>query len=192
MRGVIVEELDFKTFDLVEVLSGRSYPEDTFPVYFDEGRAYQVTKVGRELDRLNPKDEGFDEKQQEWLGLVDDLRKSAYKVTVKGVPSYVDRNIVDTIREKHDLKIGAELSGSAYEEYMVLKWTSRLVRMEDPNGAVIAPLTEEMVKALRDNAPEFVQRQIEEAISALEGGVRGGFEVAASETDFLSSASPEA
>ena len=44
-------ELDHKTFDLAAALSGRTFPEDTFPVWFDEKSAYELVKANREIDQ---------------------------------------------------------------------------------------------------------------------------------------------
>lgn len=186
-------ELNYETFDLAEAIAGRTYPEDTFPVYFDAAGAYRFMKMNRELDRIRADDPAFEAKERELVELGRQLKSQRYSVTVRGTPPYVRDNIHESIRVANPaLRPGEKFVGTVYRDFMVKMWAAQIVKFENPEGKIVAPLTEEGARTLWDNSPDYTRAQIINAIETLAEGEAAGFETILADPDFLSDASPEA
>lgn len=192
----MAEELDYKTFDLVEVLSGRAYPETEVEVYFDENLGFTIQKVREAIDEADRRgeDETASKLQKELDSLVEQVADAKYTVHLKGVDESKKKAILRDVREEFPPKrnpFGVEEENlDADEAYTRKLWALMIVRIEDPKGA-ISLMNEELAKFLQDKAPKSAQVAINKGIHELEKGSEAGFEFAAKEVPFLSIASPE-
>lgn len=184
---------DFKTFDLTQALSGRSYPETSVDVYFDEDAAYTAAVLNRERERP-----GLTLAAAEVLdGRIEEaakkFKKSKYVFHLKGVPPRVRKAITT-----ETLKILGEGGGTAADAYEAEEiraaktWAAHIVRIEDPSGAQKIGLTEEDARDLLGNLPDAAIQAVDEEIGELLERASVGIDVALADTDFSSAVSPEA
>ena len=185
-------ELDHKTFDLAAALSGRTFPEDTFPVWFDEKSAYELVKANREIDQaVALGDEEAEAKaHRDAQAAKDRLDESKYLFTLRGISSGLKRSLVKIVSDKHNLKPGDQLTDDAYLELRANQIAAYVVEIVSPSG-VSFRLTPEEARVLLDEAPDYAIDQVDVSISKLSSGAKAGFELAAMDVDFLSAPSPE-
>lgn len=190
------EQLDPKTFDLIGVLSGRDYPELEVPVYFNEKLGFSIQQMREMLKSLEMlgKDDEYQRVHAELEGLVERVASEKFIVTLQGIPEKVYRSIIEKVnedfpnetdilgREKSNPKGDAAFTRSLWQAYI------RTVTAPDGRQSHVG---EAEVDALIANAPAVAQEAITRGISELRTGSKAGFEYAAKEIDFLSSASPE-
>ena len=186
-------ELDHKTFDLAAALSGRTFPEDTFPVWFDEKSAYELVKANREIDQaVALGDEEAEAKaHRDAQAAKDRLDESKYLFTLRGISSGLKRSIVKIVSDKHGLKPGDELTDDAYLELRANQIAAYIVEVKSPSGESFR-MTPEEARILLDEAPDYIIDQVDASITKLSSGAAAGFELAAMDVDFLSAPSPEA
>lgn len=184
-------ELDAGTFDLFEALQGVSYPEATFPIFFDAKAAQAVTLANRELDAANPSLPEFKEKEAEFLALLGQFQGSKYEVTVRGIPHEHQQDVLDTvIKEMEGLK-GTGKSQLQLQQYMEtrleqVQWGHYIVKIEDPEGRVIAPVSVEEATALHNKLPDSSRKEVERQIEKMRNDEAAGYEIGISDFDFLS------
>lgn len=191
----MTESLDHKTFDLVSVLAGRTYPTLDIPVYFNEDlgfRIYQLEKKRREALLLDSEDaKDLDKEFQE---LSKSTESEKYTVTLKGIPEHIRRDVTTTVQAQFPSKknfMGQEdVSPEADTLFTKKMWAVYIQAITDPEGAVTTA-DEKTIDAIYDHAPAGVHKALNVGIGELQGGAEAGFEQAAKEINFLSDASPE-
>lgn len=189
----MVNDLDPQNFDIIDAITGRSYPEITVPVYFDEALAYSISQYQEKLVKI-PAGKEYDAAVTEFESLVASLNEQKYTFTVRGIPLDVQQNIFKKVKAKFEpaKKSGKDIDQDAVaEEYLSNLWAAHVVKIENPAGGVQVPSPKTM-KAFRAGAPAHAIASIDSAIEALSIGAKSGFERAARDVDFLSGASPEA
>lgn len=190
-----VSEVDFKTFDLADALAGISYPEVTFPVFFDARTAHEITLKNRELDAANSALPEFKEKEKEFMDLLDKARSSKYTFTIRGINHERRSEAVDLVMKEiislpeGDQRAFAEKNAETRLRHIY--WSAHIVKIEDPNGAVKTAITEEEAKALFNQLPDPSREEVERQIDKMVDDLSLGYQITVSDFDFLSEASPE-
>lgn len=176
---------DFKTFDLTQALSGRSYPEADVDVYFDEEAAYTAAVLNRERERPGLSDSAVELLDSKIEEAAEKFKKSKYVFRVKGVPPRVRRAIM-----AETLKLLGEGGGTAAESYEAEEtrscktWAAHVVRITDPEGAVRAAITEDEARELRENLPDAAIQAVDEKIGEMLERASNGVDLALADTDF--------
>lgn len=186
---------DFKTFDLVEALSGQAYPEKDIQVSLDSKTAAEIAVTNRKLDTLDPDSEEFKALEDKLVDLIKKLRSEMYTLTIKGVPNEVRRNILlNVYGELENIPEGKRTQVQTYEaeEKVTFKtWAAHIVKITNPDGAVRTSLTDKEAESLFNALPGFSRNLVIETINEMEEITTAGFEIAITDLDFLSEASPE-
>ena len=189
---------DHKTFDLFDALTGISYPEDTVEVFFSEDLMYRINKTEKKIDELLLR--GDTEQADALDAKLDELRKAAesvkYVFTIRSTPRELTRDIFNAVQEEFpDTQdfIGRKIENPARgEEFSIRHWALHIVKIVNPEGAVLGPIDEAMARALRGKLPTPAQERIAKAIDDMYNGAKAGYESLIKDEDFLSDASPEA
>lgn len=186
---------DFKTFDLVEALSGQAYPEKDIQVSLDSKTAAEIAVTNRKLDTLDPDSEEFKALEDKLVELIKKLRSEMYTLTIKGVPNEVRRNILlNVYGELENIPESKRTQVQTYEaeEKVTFKtWAAHIVKITNPDGAVRTSLTDKEAERLFNALPGFSRNLVIETINEMEEITTAGFEIAITDLDFLSEASPE-
>lgn len=186
---------DFKTFDLVEALSGQAYPEKEIKVSLDSKTAAEIAVTNRKLDKLEPDNDEFKKLEDRLVESIKKLRDGMYTLTIKGVPNEVRRNIIMNVYgelENTPENKRTQVHALEAEEKVTFKtWAAHIVKMTDPEGAVRTALTDGDAELLFNALPAFSRSAVIEAINEMEEITTAGFEIAITDLDFLSEASPE-
>lgn len=186
---------DFKTFDLVEALSGQAYPEKEIQVSLDSKTAAEIAVTNRKLDTLDPDSEEFKALEDKLVELIKKLRSEMYTLTIKGVPNEVRRNILlNVYGELENIPESKRTQVQTYEaeEKVTFKtWAAHIVKITNPDGAVRTSLTDKEAERLFNALPGFSRNLVIETINEMEEITTAGFEIAITDLDFLSEASPE-
>lgn len=192
----MTEELNHKTFDLAEVLAGRSYPEDTVDVYFDEKLGHTINKLNEAISESDRRGDGStaEELQKDLDALLKDVEDAKYTFHLKGVPEHVKKAILREVREKYPVKrnpFGMPEEDLDADELLTRKfWATYILKVTDPAGRE-SLMSEELAQKLQDQAPKSALKAINACIDSLSEGSERGFEFAAREVPFLSIASTE-
>lgn len=179
-------ELDAKTFDLMEALTGRSYPEDDFDIYLDEAGGYRLAKLNREAETLKPGSEEFLQNEEETKALIKRMQDHKLTVTIKGAPHHVRESVFESVE-----KMREDRDPAWEKELQYRTWATFIVKITNPSGEVIAPISREEAKALWDHLPDPARNTINAGIQTIAENSAAGFELAALDVDFLSDPSQE-
>lgn len=185
-----------ETFDLAGLLSGRDYPSTEISVYFDEALGFKIHELSQSLPELITAGELDEAKavQEEIAALVESTKDAKYVITLQSVSEGVRRSIHDKVEQTHPTKLNfmgqPEPNPEGDHLFRKLLWSAYIRTVTDAKGKVNL-VGENEIKALMDDAPPTVQAQINVGINKLHKGAQEGYEFAAKELDFLSSASPE-
>ena len=189
-------DLNFETLDLVGILSGQDYPTHEVSVYFDEILGSTINTLHRKqrLAILTGDEEAVKTLTKELDALVLKTVEARHVVTLKQVPPEVTREVYKTVEKLYPTKFNflgqAEPNAEANEEFIRQTWAVYMVRITDHTGAY-KNVTDADVELIFNKAPESAQEAIQEGIKELKEGASSGFDYAAKQVDFLSSASPE-
>lgn len=186
---------DHQSFDLLEALQGVSFPEETFSVYFDGKGAQEIYHANRELDAADPTTEDFKEKEKAFLDRVDRFQGSEYKITIRGISQEHYADTLETIIREAEAfgktKSQIEISQFLETRQEQLLWAQHIVKIEDPQGRVRAPITNEEATALYNKLPEPSKNEIGRQIELMKDHTAKGYEIGVSDFDFLSEPSLE-
>lgn len=190
-----MSEVDPQSFDLFEALSGISFPEEEFSIFFDSQTAHKIFKANRELDATDPTSEGFKEKEEDFLALLDQFQGSQYKITVRGISQEHYRDAIDTLVKEAEA-LGKEKSQLEIQQFVEtrteqLLWAQHIVKIENPQGQVRAPISNEEATALYNKLPDESRKEVERQIQKMKADTSAGYEVGISDFDFLSEPSQE-
>lgn len=179
---------DPMVLDLVQALAGITYPEDTFPVFFDARAAQEVAKLPN-YDTTDTSEEGK-AAAKKFKDTLDKFQGSAYQFTIRGVPPEHLSNLSrETMRKVVNLEDDVNRvveTAIAQDEAENKIWALHIVKIVGPDGAVRAGITEEEAKALRAKLPEPAQEFIAARIEKMAGDTAAGYAVGISDFDFLS------
>lgn len=191
------EQLDHETFDIRDVLSGRTYQTDTKVVHTDAKADYQIFKLNQEIGDLRLRKETAKAKELEKKveELVKQVSGTALTVNVQAI-SPDDRNAIledayDKYPEETDV-LGRGIPSRERDRYFTNKrWAAHITSIESAKGTD-TDVTVDKVIALLAVLPEHSLREIGDAIDGLYEGAAAGAEQAAQDAAFSSAASREA
>lgn len=188
--------LNHETFDLGAVLAGLERPEHEVTVYFNEKLGFTISQLNKAIAEAERRrdSELAEELQADLDGLVAKVKDTTFTVKLRALPEGERKAIIKTVRDKFPPKrdlLGREEENIEADEYTTLMfWASYITQVVDPSGKV-SSMTEALAKELLDKAPQSDQHRITAGINELSEGAGSGFEYAAKEVDFLSTASTE-
>jgi len=179
-------ERDAETFDILDMLSGNKFPEETVRVYVNEDLMYRVAEIEEKIQR-NPEDASLEAEREE---LVRKAREFEFQVHVQGIPRASLMNAVQKVEEQFPSEYTAlgrrKPNAQADNAMAVLQWVLYVKKIVSPSGAEAGPLSEEEAEALRGQLPLPAVEAVERAISDIHEKTNKGHETLAMETDFLS------
>lgn len=193
-------DVDSQSFDLIQALDGISYPEETFPIFFDSKSAQKLYSVNRRLDATDPTSEEFKELEKEFLDLVNEFKGSRYEVTIRGLSSEHYQDAIEVLLKEVQAFSKNSDPGAAQrvevENFIEtrteqLLWAQHIVKITDPQGRVRAPITNEEATALYNRLPEESQKEVSRQIEEMKSRTSSGYEIGITDFDFLSEPSQE-
>jgi len=188
-------EVDAQSFDLFEALKGISYPEETFSVFFDSKAAHEIYKLNRLMDAADPTQPEFKELEKQFLGLLDEFKSSQYKITIRGISQEHHADAINTLVKEGEAlgktKSQLEISQFLETRQEQLLWAQYIVKIEDPQGRVRAPISNDEAEALYNKLPDNARDEVERQINKMRTDTSAGYEVGISDFDFLSEPSQE-
>lgn len=187
-----------ETFDLIAAIEGTTRPETEVPFWFDERAAQAIANIEAELQRLLAlgKVDEYTALEDVKVQLIEDMKTSQYTVTVKGIPTEVEKSILLAASAKFPDKTNAfgqsepNIEGMEYLDVLMLQ--AYIAKFEAPNGAIKTSLSEDEVILLKNKAPKASLQAINQAIRDLNEGPKSGYDQIVQGLSFLSERSPEA
>lgn len=177
------------TFKILDVISGRGYPEQEVTIYINEGIAYQASLVKEQLEELDTKpNSSVNEKKRDELiakqeELLDELAKSAFTFHLRGISEGRREEIYNQARKKYPIEYEKPsdislLTGQKQERiekesperdalFTQLLWAECIYKITDPDGNEQIGLTYSEVKELRNLMPLASTAAINNAIEKL-------------------------
>lgn len=180
------------TFDIADLFTGKAYPKTEVEVFLDEDAAYEITKNSRATTRAVVAEDTAALKDLEAKHHELVKRAAASKVTfhLTGVSRAERKAMMEKTLEDYPLEYNLlgrpNPNPKADEVHADRKWALHTERIVRADGSQIVAPTPDQIHVFRDNAPDAVVEQIEQAIMDLSDGVKGGFETLVQETGFLS------
>lgn len=167
------------TFNIVNLLRERAYPEQSVTVYVDEALAYAgseideriaVTKDDAEVEELNNK---RDE-------IIEQLKKSGVTFHIKGIAESRRNDLLKQAKKKYPIEYTREanpLTGDFVREekpsperdelFTDLLWQASIIRIEDAEGNVQETIGFTDVSNMRSMLPLASTARVTEAIEKL-------------------------
>lgn len=123
---------DAKTFSILEAAQGRSYPTETYNIYLDHDAAYRIARLEKAVgDEKDPA--RADELTAQRAALVDQVKASAVKITLKGLSTDA-REAVEALA---DAKFGTEIESEEKIDWRNKAFlAAHIASVEDASGAV--------------------------------------------------------
>jgi len=187
-------ELNHETFNLLDMLAGRTYPEDTVDVFLDAKTAYLIAKSNEEVGRLraNKQNDEAQELEKAVEALVEESSKAKLTLHIRAIPMEVREALLkkafEEFPEERDFVGRVRESRERDKHYTRLLWEAHILSVETAQGTD-HDITLEKVSAMRKGGiPEQGVDDIASAIKDLYAGTAAGFEQAAQETAFSSAA----
>lgn len=174
---------DANTFDLFAALAGRGYPEENVDIYLDEKVAHEIEIADEALQILSGKGdfESYKSLEEKRNQLAAKVKETKLTLTVRGTSREDKLAMQDEFTErcKDKVKLPENRRG---EEFALLTWVDQVVEIKDPAGEEI-PVTEEVLRAFRLQAPDACIARIDKAIKRI-NTVSNGFDIAVATPDF--------
>ena len=177
------DEVEAKTFDLADVLAGRTFPTTTVKVSFDEERMFQLSKLDAGI-AAQPHNEELEKLREKFM---DEFKPLFYTVHLKGVDRDTRREVLNAVLaefpEETDFLGRPKPNPEGDEAYANKTWALFVEKLERPDGA-ITTFTETEAKLFRGHAPDVAINAVEAAIKELSDGAKSGYESAVQDLDF--------
>ena len=105
--GVILTDLDHKTFDIGEVLAGRTYPENTVGVYLNEQVGFAIYEASQALRTAEIRDDAAAVKEldERLVALKKSAADTRYEFTVRGIPESARKAILAEVLKEAPLEM---------------------------------------------------------------------------------------
>lgn len=149
----VEEILTPKKFNIVDAIKGRSYPEDSITLYFDEQAAYELYLVNEQMSSLAQDEdgaqspEGLEPLEEQAEALRQRIIESSYKFTLRGRDRIVYDNIVDDMEKNYQ-------GDHRAREENIRCLAKSIVSVEDHEGNVDDhEFTDDEVRALYETLP---------------------------------------
>lgn len=199
------EELDHNTFDLLDAITGRTYPEHSVKVSFDEKSAFDLYEVSNRIKALEARASIRSAEEDDELrelvdvkrpDLLEKMKSLTYTFLLRGVTRDARQELIDLADERYpapqDADERAKVARERAEFVENQTWLMHIVSITNPQGQTNAALDEDTIQMFRDQAPLVAVNRVAGGIQDLTRGAKSGFETLAQDPDFLSERSPEA
>lgn len=174
---------DATTFDLLEALAGRSYPEEIVEVYLDEGVAHEIEIADEALRVLSGKGDydSYQSLEEKRNALAQKMKSSRVAFTIRGTSreDKIAMNEAFVERCRDEKKLPENKRG---EEFAVMTWCEHVVGIRSPRDEPIE-VSEDVIRKFRLQAPDASVARIEKAIKRI-NTVSEGFDIAVNSPDF--------
>lgn len=167
------------TFNIVNLLKDRAYPEQSVTVYIDEALAYAGSEIDERIStsKDDAEVEQLTAKREE---IVEQLKKSAITFYIKGITESRRNDLVKQSKKKYPVEYTREanpLTGDFVREekpsaerdelFTDLLWQASIVRIEDADGNVQENIGFTDVSNMRSMLPLASVARITEAIEKI-------------------------
>lgn len=189
-------DLKPETFDIIGALSGITYPEHEVVAYLDDSVGFTMYTFEKayELAVSTGKLEEAEKIQGEIDEFASEVAGKRITVKLRGIPESIRADIIAEVEETHpsksDLLGRAEPNPKADRMLRRELWCQMITEIHSPDGAVNIPGEAEVDAMLSRAGTTFIEA-VDTGIGELISGSKAGFEAAARNLDFLSSASQE-
>ena len=185
---------DFATFDLADVLAGKTYPRDVVSVWFNEELGFSIQKT-QELLRATPDTHPDYKKLQKELDDLLELGKTQeFKVHIKGSDREQRAAILDSVLTdfpaETDFLGRSKRNPEADRAHAEKYWQLHIEKIVAPDGRVNIP-DEATIKLFRGKAPDSAIDAVETAMNDLVKKTSEGFEQLKQDLSFFAEPSPE-
>lgn len=191
-------ELDHETFDIRDILSGRTFPEDTCTVHLDAKADFEINRLNNEVStlRLNRKPEEARELEAKIVKLQAAAASTAIKVTVRAIPDELRSTLRNEVLElfPEERNVLGQVEPNTERDLLWTRrlWQAHIIELEVTDRGVDRDISLEKVVSIRASVPEYGLQLIANTIEGLYKGAAAGYEQSAQETAFSSAASHEA
>jgi hypothetical protein len=178
------------TFNIVEVLQSRNYPQTQTVIHLDEAAAYEASIIAEEIDALDAKIgrstptaaqskklQELNDKKQE---LMDTLMKSSYTFHLTGISEGKRESLWAECKKKYPVqythtpelatgRMAKEEKESPERDDMFtnLLWQNHIVKIVDPHGNEQAGLSFTEAREMRNIMPLASTSKINQAIEKM-------------------------
>lgn len=180
------------TFNIVDVLQGRGYPQSTVDIYLDESAIYDLNSVNEKIEELdntvNGKNETSEQKKlreelfSERDSVIEKIEKSHYVVHLMGISEgkrdEIYRKAVKKYPieyEKNDLNslLGASAQRTEKESperdtlFTDFLWQEHIKKIVNPDGDEQTEFAYSTIRSMRDTFPLNAMVRINQGIEKL-------------------------
>lgn len=185
---------DFATFDLAEMLAGKTHPREVVSVWFNEELGYAITKTTDLLRRLPVGDPDVKKVQKELDELIEAGKAQEFKVHLRGSDRQERQDILDTVLaefpQETDLIGRPRPNKEGNKKHANLYWLLHIEKIEAPDGRINVP-DEATIDLFRGKAPDSAVNEVERGIEALVKKTTDGFDSLRADLSFFAEPSPE-
>jgi hypothetical protein len=167
------------TFNIVNVLRDRGYPEVNVVVYIDETTAYSASVIKQNIS-VAAEGEDVSALQDEHDALVEKLRESAITFYLKGISESARDSMLKQAKKKYPVEFNKDMnpitgewvkdekeSQERDELFTDLLWHGSIVKIEDAEGNVQENLGYTDVRDMRSMLPLAAGAKVTDAINKL-------------------------
>lgn len=182
-------------FDLIAVLQGREYPELAVPFYLDERTAFALAQANKELTRLTLL--GKEEQATKLEATIEEMKgivkQSRYVYHLRGISQKVKDDVRALAYEKYPQAddngmaalLGQEKANPERDRFFSTALLQVMTtKITTPDGREQVAPTLEQVQEFLQYAPQVAAEAILSGQTELLDGAKGGFELAAQDSDF--------
>ena len=175
------------TFNIIEVLTNRAYPESVVNVILDESLAYEAAMIKEEIEQMESSKKTKVSAFEDLLTKRDELSKklsdSAYEIHLRGISegqreaSFAEARKKYPVEYENSKSITDMLSGQServekespqrdnlFTDYL---WQKHIVKIVDPDGNEQSDFSYSTIRTMRDSFPLSATMKINEAIEKL-------------------------
>jgi len=178
------------TFNIIDVLNNRGYPQDEIEIILDDNIVYKAAKIDENIKEINKKLD-FDPSNDELIALrealivsreeaVNEINKAKYVFTLCGISEGQRDELLNEVEKIVPVKYEETtnpLNGKVTREeiddpqrntiYTLKLWAAHIKKITSPDGDVQDGLTEHEADSLRKLLPIAATAKISESIERL-------------------------
>ena len=193
IRESVDEVKNPKTFNIINVLAERSYPQTSVSISLNEAKAYEAALVKQEIDdqssgakakSTNPERiKKLEELNEKLESLTAEMMKHLYTFYIKGISEGKREQILKEAKKKYPIEYEktndiSSLLGNAQERtekpsperdnlFTDFLWKEHIEKIEDPDGNIQTNLSYSDIRELRNSLPLSSLAQINTAIEKI-------------------------
>src|SRR5699024_809332 len=120
----------------------------------------------------------FKEVEAEFLALLDNFQGSRYKITIRGISQEHYQDAIDTlikeVKSQPSDQSQYEIQQFIESRTEQLLWAQYIVKIEDHQGRVRAPITNDEAEALYNKLPDESRKEVERQINKMKVDTAAG------------------